>query len=1266
MGKSKKQSHKPKSKDTNQEKLYLLRMDLCGPMRVVSVNRKKYFLFIVDDYSRLTWVKFLASKDEAPDFIIKFLKMIQIRLNEIVRNIHTDNGTKFVNQTLRDYYEQVGISHDTSAEIVATACYSQNRSIIRCRHEKTSYELLHDRKPDLSYLHVFGVLCYPNNDSENLGKLQAKADIVVEEGEPVDSTGAGAFYIGTKEATLAGGEKNSSNTELIFEESSSLDVIPTTVHSNAPISEHLTRKYRQEEGIDFEESFSPVARLEAVWIFLTFVAHMNMIVYQIDLMTKFVNYTLREKVYVSQPDGFVDPDNPNHVYRLKKSLYGLKKAPRACLDFSTIEVSTRSQDSIPYFLSVSRAYFDWNCEYAFTCEDLALIRRIPFTGYGVLYHPNKAAEAHIYGRNDEIDMYVQTHLHLSLTKVFDSPSPLVVNPPMKKSAKSLKPLRTTRTMNLELRNTMKHDDIEGMVSKEDANDVSTGKEGLVEPKNCGIKPKDIETMSDILVLVAENPILNPDFGSNNKPKSHVRVSFKDVRRPAMFKVSEVHLFKRVKSVSNFEVREINATNDIRMGDKCSIKKSFSFMSALIGDQLSGNNKLRYVVGSVNGSGRKVVEMDPIIKDGSIKLNITAVEQFVGYRMSYREIIGNLRRMWRPYHFDDIIVNNSRLYFCKFKSHEGMQSVIENGPCAKDLTEKEKAIKETINPVITYEVNTISNDGWKSVGYRRNSYGRGSFSTNRRGSFRSNRSSYMNNGGRGNGINRQYVLVKNNERSTSNKEEDLRTTKKDQGNNDSIDKMNKDSGVENVSVSDSNSKKEKTDEDLKFNTRFSMSNDEENSEDIVKWREFCSRIDIMCDMVNVKRTLWKNLNDHKILASNSPWSLDKDPHNALQSEEEMVYSRAYTNSVLDEEKLLKQKTKIEWLREGDHNIACFYKVLKGRVSKSRIEVVTNDAGNTYYGNDIPAKFMEYFKNFFGGIRASMFDIKDDNVAGPDGFTSKIFKKAWVNVGPDEGLDGLVDINQCAFIHSRHISDNILLTQDLMVGRGLDEFSMCSGLYPSMEKSTSYFCNAPNDVKVQISLGMPFKECTFPIRYLSVPMMTRKLRSDDCRVLIDNVKKNIFDWKKKYLSYAACCWRHILKLRDKIQDHVGFKMTKRFKDVLDVLIPVLNEFEDKAIWFNKKFEEINFSVKEVCNVLRYDMPSVMWHEHVRIVEVVFNLIVNTIRLKLLSFDIKWSRDVGIATKVWRIFVHESMMDFTISLAFLVFMVYSGHGLTITIAI
>ncbi|GJY13405.1 retrovirus-related pol polyprotein from transposon TNT 1-94 [Tanacetum coccineum] len=316
IGKSKKKPHKPKSEDTNQEKLYLLHMDLCGPMRVSSVNGKKYILFIVDDYSRFTWVKSLRSKDEAPDFIIN----------------------------LCQYYKKVGISHETSIACspqknVATACYTQNCSIIRLHHGKTPYELLHDKLPDLSFLHVFGALCYPTNDSENLGKLQMKADIDFDE------------------MTAMASEHSSLEPANDSESSSSSDVIPTIVHTAAPNSEHITKWTKdypldniiamQEElnefehlevwelvpcpdkvmvitlkwiykGIDFEESFSPVERLDAIRIFLTFVAHMNMIVYQMDVKTTFLNGILREEVYVSQLDGFVDQDNMNHVNSLKE------------------------------------------------------------------------------------------------------------------------------------------------------------------------------------------------------------------------------------------------------------------------------------------------------------------------------------------------------------------------------------------------------------------------------------------------------------------------------------------------------------------------------------------------------------------------------------------------------------------------------------------------------------------------------------------------------------------------------------------------------------------------------------------------------------------------------------------------------------------------------------------------------------------------------------------------------------------------------------
>ncbi|GJX03824.1 retrovirus-related pol polyprotein from transposon TNT 1-94 [Tanacetum coccineum] len=94
----------------------------------------------------------------------------------------------------------------------------------------------------------------------------------------------------------------------------------------------VAKGYAQEEGIDFEESFAPVARLEAVRIFVAYAAHKSFPIYQMDVKTAFLNGPLKEEVYVAQPEGFVDPDHPEKVYLLRKALYGLKQAPRAWYD----------------------------------------------------------------------------------------------------------------------------------------------------------------------------------------------------------------------------------------------------------------------------------------------------------------------------------------------------------------------------------------------------------------------------------------------------------------------------------------------------------------------------------------------------------------------------------------------------------------------------------------------------------------------------------------------------------------------------------------------------------------------------------------------------------------------------------------------------------------------------------------------------------------------------------------------------------------------
>nr|GEX04970.1 putative ribonuclease H-like domain-containing protein [Tanacetum cinerariifolium] len=188
--KSKKHTHKPKTENTNLEVLHTLHMDLCGLMRGQTINEKKYILVIIDDYSRFTWVKFLRSKDETLEVVIKFIQQIQVGLNKNVRYVRTDNGTEFVNHTLTEYYERIDIFHQKTipktpqqngvvkrrnrtlveaaktmlifskapmflwAVVVATACYTQNRSLIHTRHHKTPYELVHNKKPDLTFFKV--------------------------------------------------------------------------------------------------------------------------------------------------------------------------------------------------------------------------------------------------------------------------------------------------------------------------------------------------------------------------------------------------------------------------------------------------------------------------------------------------------------------------------------------------------------------------------------------------------------------------------------------------------------------------------------------------------------------------------------------------------------------------------------------------------------------------------------------------------------------------------------------------------------------------------------------------------------------------------------------------------------------------------------------------------------------------------------------------------------------------------------------------------
>nr|GEY07905.1 hypothetical protein [Tanacetum cinerariifolium] len=212
LGKAKRKSFHTKLTPSSKRQLQLLHMDLCGPMRVASINRKRYVLVIVDGYSRYTWTHFLRSKDETPEVLIDFLRLVQRGLQAQVRVVRTDKGTEFLNQSLHAYFVAEGIHHQTSvartpkqksiverrnrtlvetvrtmlraakvplffwAEAIATACFTQNRSLVIPHHEKTPYHIINDQKPSVKFFYVFGSLCYIVRDGENLDKMKEKGD----------------------------------------------------------------------------------------------------------------------------------------------------------------------------------------------------------------------------------------------------------------------------------------------------------------------------------------------------------------------------------------------------------------------------------------------------------------------------------------------------------------------------------------------------------------------------------------------------------------------------------------------------------------------------------------------------------------------------------------------------------------------------------------------------------------------------------------------------------------------------------------------------------------------------------------------------------------------------------------------------------------------------------------------------------------------------------------------------------------------------------
>nr|GEY82858.1 retrovirus-related Pol polyprotein from transposon TNT 1-94 [Tanacetum cinerariifolium] len=446
LGKAKRKYFHTKTTSSSKRRLQLLYMDLCGPMRVASINGKRYVLVIVDDYSRYTWTHFLRSKDETPEVLTDFLRLYQRGLQAQVRIVRTDKGTEFLNQTLHAYFAAEGILHQMSvartpeqngiverqnrtlvdaarimlsaakvplffwAEAIATACFTQNRSLVIPQHEKTPYHIINDQKPSVKFFHIFCSLCYIVRDGKNLDKMKERGDACIFMGYSTQSRAYRVFnkrtrvivesihvnfdelpqmasdhvssdpvpecpYMSLEHDSLESDDEmcmfaltvsrtepkniNEAMADFAWIESMQeelyqfdrLDVwelVDRPLCKNVINMKWLWKKKRDEENIfirnksrlvakgyvhkeevDFEESFAPVARLEAVQLFIAYAVHKSFTAYQMDVKTAFLYGPLKEEVYVNQPDGFVNPYHPDKVYHLKKALYGLKQATRA-------------------------------------------------------------------------------------------------------------------------------------------------------------------------------------------------------------------------------------------------------------------------------------------------------------------------------------------------------------------------------------------------------------------------------------------------------------------------------------------------------------------------------------------------------------------------------------------------------------------------------------------------------------------------------------------------------------------------------------------------------------------------------------------------------------------------------------------------------------------------------------------------------------------------------------------------------------------------
>ncbi|GJX77139.1 retrovirus-related pol polyprotein from transposon TNT 1-94 [Tanacetum coccineum] len=295
---------------------------------------------------------------EAPQAIIKCIKNIQVHLNATVRNVRTDNGTEFVNQTLREFYENVGISHQTF--VARTPQQNGVDHLFQPVFDEyfnppsidvsPVQEAADSRVVVLAESPVSTSIDQDAPSTSNRSTQEQEHSLIISQanliGDPSCSVSTrkqlqidamwcyfNAFLTTVEPKNFKQAMTKPSWIDAMQEEINEFERLQVKTDEFDWVLKNKARLvaqgFKQEEEIDFEESFTPVARIEAIHIFIANAAHKNITIYQMDVKTAFLNGELKEEVCVSQPEGFIDQDNLSHMYKFKKAFYGLKQVPHA-------------------------------------------------------------------------------------------------------------------------------------------------------------------------------------------------------------------------------------------------------------------------------------------------------------------------------------------------------------------------------------------------------------------------------------------------------------------------------------------------------------------------------------------------------------------------------------------------------------------------------------------------------------------------------------------------------------------------------------------------------------------------------------------------------------------------------------------------------------------------------------------------------------------------------------------------------------------------